>query len=181
MSGISSLILEVPSNILPHLETTFFHNLRAYLSVTNTAIILEKSYFTTLKRIGDFHYQGKNSLRVHSIDLIDSGVRTDPMGCYKPPFPLQSHQQRQRKRSTPSFDHGSINEIPRLLLPVVPSSYTSKMFRAFWISSPFLTTLDVDFKNFLTTRPIYVLARYPVRIAQRQRHFFKELPGYKSF
>jgi hypothetical protein len=165
MSGISSLILEVPFNIFPHLETTFFHNLGAYLSVTNIAIILEKSYFTPLTRIGDFYHKGKNSLRVRSIDLIDCSVRTDPMGCYKPPFPLQSHQQRQPERSTPSLDHGSMNEIPRLLLPVVPSSSTSKMFRAFWILSPFLTTLDVDFKKFLTTRPVYVLARYPVRIA----------------
>jgi hypothetical protein len=55
MSGISKPILEYPSIHLPHLETSDFPSLRAYLSSTNSASILENAHIVPLQRIGDFH------------------------------------------------------------------------------------------------------------------------------
>ena len=75
MSGISKPILEFPSITLPHLETSFFPSLRAYLSSTNSALVLEKSHVTPLQRIGDFHLMDRvleyGQFRPREIRLIN--------------------------------------------------------------------------------------------------------------
>lgn len=64
MSGISKPILEYPSIQLPHLETSFFPSLRAYLSSTNSALILENTHVVPLQRIGDLHLILQRSKRI---------------------------------------------------------------------------------------------------------------------
>jgi hypothetical protein len=59
MSGISHPILEVPSILLPHLETPFCPSLRAYLSDTKSALLLESFYIPPLQRARDFHLMGR--------------------------------------------------------------------------------------------------------------------------
>jgi hypothetical protein len=49
MYGISKLIFEFPSIKLTHLETSFSLSLRAYLSSTSSALILEKPHVTASK------------------------------------------------------------------------------------------------------------------------------------
>ena len=75
MSGISKPILEYPSIQLPHLETSFFPSLRAYLSSTNSALILENTHVVPLQRIGDFHLMDRvlecNQFSPRKIRLIN--------------------------------------------------------------------------------------------------------------
>jgi hypothetical protein len=59
VSGISQPILEFPGIALPHLDTTFFPNLRKYLHSTDAALMLEQTHVTPLQRIGDFHLMNK--------------------------------------------------------------------------------------------------------------------------
>jgi hypothetical protein len=65
MSGISHPILEAPSILLPHLETSFFPSLRAYLSDTQSALVLETSQIPPLQRAGDFHLMDRVLQGVH--------------------------------------------------------------------------------------------------------------------
>jgi hypothetical protein len=53
VSGISHPILEAPSILLPHLETSCFPSLRAYLSDTQSAIV------PSLQRAGKFRLKDR--------------------------------------------------------------------------------------------------------------------------
>jgi hypothetical protein len=55
ISGVFHPIPEAPSILIPHLETSVFPNLRAYLSDTQSTLVLETSHIPPLQRAGDFH------------------------------------------------------------------------------------------------------------------------------
>jgi hypothetical protein len=65
MSGISHPILEAPSILLPRLETSFFPSLRAYLSDSQSALVLETPHIPPLQRAGDFHLMDRVLECVH--------------------------------------------------------------------------------------------------------------------
>jgi hypothetical protein len=64
MSGISHPILEAPSILLPHLETSFLPSLRVYLSDTQSALVLETSHIPPLQLAGDFHLMDRESANI---------------------------------------------------------------------------------------------------------------------